>query len=273
MFARALGLGLLCWWGVALGSGCSPARSPQPASASKPTIVLRPVPKPCTQATLDSATPWRGTIVRRERVVRQTVPSAALVRSEWVLCGAMDARECMSWAKAAAKQRVGRTGLEFEVTEGRSDRGTLWVLDLAGREEAVLTPDNRTFVEQFRGLLSQGKSPLLLYRERIREARYGRVEIAYRRPSPEVYVEELASRWELQIEADPQAVVETSLALEDLEPQGIGFDADTWLELSELAMRLEGVDEAQTRLSPRLGAPKPSNAPPLHVEVLAHCER
>lgn len=235
--------------------------------------MLRPVPKLCTQATLESATLWRGEIVEREYVIRQTVPSSTLVRSEWVLCGAMDTQECTAWARNAAKKRVGRTGLEFELSEGHSERGTLWVVEVNGREEAILTPDNRTFVDLFRTMFDQGKSPALMYRERIREARYGRVEIAYKRPSADVYVEEPASRWSIQIEADPQAVVETTLALEDLEPLGVSFDHDAWLELSELAAQLDGSGETQTPINPKLGPRKPSQAPPVTVSVLARCER
>lgn len=195
------------------------------------------------------------------------------MRSEWVLCGAMDSSECMEWARSAAKKRVGRTGLEFELSEGHSERGTLWVVEVDDKEEAILTPDNRTFVELFRKMFEHGKSPVLKYRERIREARYGRVEIAYKKPSAELYVEEPASKWSIRIEADPQSVVEATLALEDLEALGVTFDHDAWVELSELAAQLDGSAQTQTRIKPELGPRKAAEAPPLIVSVLARCQQ
>ena len=250
-----------------LGAGVTGCFRPQGrvrlASVSSPTVVPHPDQGTCDAETLAKSAPWSGRIVeRRPSEVEEN--GARTVRTDWALCGDLDEKACAAWALRYGKARAASEGLEVSVVPGRSRRGKLWVVAIDETEEAHLFPTNRDFVSFFRGTERTGKRISLVSSDTVVETRWGRVEIRYQSPVSAQRVP--SSAWLVEMESDPQSVLEANMALEDLGLKGVELTPQSW----------EAISEAQYWLAPR-AAPvleprtQPAHAHPIQIWVEARC--
>lgn len=248
-------------------AGCQREPAPKYSAAAGPSLVPAPVESACTQALLDRVSPWTGSVVERQSVEHED-DFARAVRTDWVLCGGIDERLCAEWAQEMGARRAKDQDLTVEVLAGRSDRGKLWVLRVDDVEEAHLFETNRELVTFFRSLDRDGKRAVVLSSDRVIEARSGRVEITYweskgMRPRP-------TTRWVYEIANETQALVEATLAFEDLERQGIQLDYESWSELHRVTRNAAGVQPGYYPQLETIKA-KPSTREPLRLTLEVSC--
>lgn len=217
-----------------VATGCAQTPPPKQAASITPKLVSQPTPKGCSAETLANVTPWVGRITDREPIEAMG-DTSTIVRNDWVLCSGLDVEDCEAWARRTAERSAASNDLTIDVSPGKSYRGKLWTIDVGDHEEAHLFPSNREFVAYFRSLEHEGKKPIVLGSDRVVEARYNRVEIAYR--TPPGYGTVPAARWRYEIPKVPSAIAEASLAFEDLEADGIGLTSASWVALHEAAWK------------------------------------
>jgi hypothetical protein len=238
---------------------CAARDVPRQASAplTEPRVVARPPPAPCDEELLERITPWTGRVLMRTPAPVPDAEQSVVVHTDWVYCNALDNAECRAWAQQLGEQRAKERDLSVHVWDGHSVRGTWWVLSLRNREEGHLFATNRELVTFFRALTESGEHPAIVDSRRVVEARPARVEIEYRvhkkgAPLP-------ASLWLFETSSDAQALVEATLAFEDLESRGVQVHSSSWAALHDAAREASGDGEPYPVL--RAAPPAASSEP------------
>lgn len=259
---------LSVWVTVVFLMACAPRDVPRQASAplTAPTIVARPDRELCDEELLERAQPWAGRILSREPLEVEHDQRSFLVHTDWVYCNGLEQEACREWAQRAGEERAKGRDLSVHIWDGRSVRGTLWVLTRGEREEGHLLQSNRDLVSLFRALVDRGEHPAIVDSRRVVEARPGRVEIEYRQTKRDA--ELAAARWVFETSSDPQALVEATLAFEDLEARGIELHYTSWDQLYRAAR--EATRDADPYPALR-AAPRAANAEPKKFWLEVRC--